>query len=98
MVAGRVAILGGDGRNPERWAALGEVEVYKAPRDGGNGEMRRLEAAIRAGGIARVLVIARFNGHSGMKRLRRLCRAHGVRFVVMVGHPNAQVPTQQSAG
>jgi hypothetical protein len=85
MVGGRVAILGGDGRNPERWAGLGEVEVYKAPRDGGNGELRRLESAIKAGGIARVLVIARFNAHSGMKKLRRTCRTHGVGMVVMVG-------------
>jgi hypothetical protein len=85
MVSGRVAILGGDGRNAERWAGLGEYEVYLSRDAGGNGEFRRLEAAVRSGTIRRVVVLARFNGHSGLARLRLICKERGVSFEVMLG-------------
>lgn len=85
MVSGRVAILGGDGRNAGRWAGLGEYEVYQSRDAGGNGELRRLEEAVRYGKITRVVVLARFTGHSGLARLRLICKERGVSFEWMLG-------------
>jgi hypothetical protein len=74
----RVAVVGGDGRQRERWQGDDRVVFFMAPRDGGNGELRRLEAALRAGSIDRVVILARWNGHAATRRVRRLCRARAV--------------------
>lgn len=86
MVApSRTAVVGGDGRRPEQWEGLGDVVIFRAPRDGGNGELRRLEAAIKSGSIGRVIILARFNGHSATRKIRRTCSVHGVPVVVVPG-------------
>lgn len=75
----RIAVIGGDGR-AKAGLGLGGAEVvrFKSRRDGGNGEARRLAAALKAGGFTRVIILVRWNGHSVTRYLRRLCRKLGV--------------------
>ena len=74
----RVAVLGGDGRFDWRSMADCRVRVFEGRRTGGNGPLRRLERALKSGGVDRVIVLARWNGHSATIRVRRLCRQLGV--------------------
>ena len=70
----RVAVLGGDGRfRPEKLPGC-RVRLYRGCRYGGNGELRRLEQALKAGTIDRLIVLARWNSHSVTSRALRLCR------------------------
>ncbi len=78
----RVAILGGDGRQADRWTGLGKVVHFQARGDGGNGELRRLLAALRSGRIALVVILSRWNGHSATTAVRKLCKKHGIRVEV----------------
>jgi len=73
-----VAVFGGDGRFDERAIPGCQVRKFLSRRAGGNGELRRLEAALRAGSIHRVVVLSRWNGHSGTQRVARLCRKLGI--------------------
>lgn len=77
MVAGRVAVFGGDGRALPTGTAE-DARVFQSPRDGGNGELRRLEAALRGGGFARVVIVTRWNAHSATTKVRALCRRLGI--------------------
>ncbi len=70
----RIAVLGGDGRMLRNRGAGARFRVFKGRRFGGNGELRRLEAALRSGRIDRVFILARWNGHSATTRVLRLCR------------------------
>lgn len=79
----RVAVLGGDGRFRADDLLNCHVRVFPARRYGGNGPVRRLEQALRAGGFDRVLVLARWNGHSATGRVLRLCRQLGIPFRVV---------------
>ncbi len=82
--APRVAVLGGDGRfRAERLPGC-DVRVFRGRRSGGNGELRRLERALKAGSIDRVVVLARWNGHSETRRAMRICRRLGIPVTV---HP-----------
>ena len=81
-VAGRVAIYGGDGRQVERWGTE-NVVFFQSSQFGGNGSLRRLEASLRAGGIALVVILWNWNGHSGTTKVRRLCRQLRVPFQVV---------------
>ena len=74
----RVAVFGGDSRQLERWSELGSTVFFRAQRSGGNGELRRLESALRAGSIDHVAILTRWNGHSATTKIRRLCRSRGV--------------------
>lgn len=72
----RVAVVGGLGRAT---AADGsETRRYGSPRDVGRGELVRLERALRAGGLDRVVIHTRWNSHSATARIRRVCRTLGV--------------------
>lgn len=96
VAASRTAILGGDGRQTGRWAEVGEVEIFRAARDGGNGELRRLEAAVKGGAIARVIILARFNGHSATRRIRHLCAARGIPVLVARGSSPSSIAGVES--
>ena len=76
----RTAIVGGDGRQRRRrrWQHYDPVIFFQGGRSGGNGELARLEAALRAGSIDQVILLARWNGHSVTTRVRRVCRALGI--------------------
>lgn len=78
----RVAVLGGDGRFDRHALSGCRVRVFQGRRAGGNGPLRRLESALRAGGVDHVIILARWNGHSATARVRRLCRQFGVPFEV----------------
>jgi hypothetical protein len=81
-VGGRVAVYGGDARQVERWGAA-NVVFYESSKFGGNGELRRIESALRAGTIAEVIILRKWNGHSGTSKVRKLCRRLGVPFRVV---------------
>lgn len=72
--AQRVAVLGGDGRQPEQWAQHGEVVCFQSPHDGGNGEQRRLMSALRSGSFTLVIILTRWNSHAVTRMVRQLCR------------------------
>ena len=55
-----------------------ELRYFGSGRDVGRGELVRLEQALRAGGIDRVVIRTRWNGHSATSRIRRVCRVLGV--------------------
>ena len=74
----RVAVLGGDARQQRRWSELGTPVFFQGQRFGGNGQLRRLESALRSGTIDQVVILARWNGHSATAKVRRLCRSRGV--------------------
>lgn len=78
----RVAVCGGDGRLPGRvlrsFGAADELVVFPSPGDAGNAGPRRLAAAIGAGAIDEVVILARWNAHSVTRQVRRLCSARGV--------------------
>ena len=74
----RVAVLGGDGRFDKRTLPQCRVRIFQARRFGGNGPLRCLETALKAGGVDQVVILARWNGHSATIRVRRLCRQLGV--------------------
>lgn len=76
----RIAILGGDGkhRECERWAAHGSVVHFPARGDGGNGGLRRLKTALRAGGIDHVVILSRWNSHSATVAVRRVCKLYAI--------------------
>lgn len=71
----RVAVFGGDGRHSSRWEKHGEVRYFPSSGNGGNGGARRLEQAVRTGGVDLVLILIRWNGHKETKRIRDLCRS-----------------------
>ena len=79
----RLAVLGGDGRQLERWALLGEVICFQSPHDGGNGEQRRLLSALRAGSFDRVIILTRWNSHAVTQKVRRLCRQRKIPVEVL---------------
>jgi hypothetical protein len=79
---GRVAILGGDGRQSRKVPADANVRFYQARGDGGNGELRRLLAALAAGSVDTVIILARWNAHCVTSRVRAVCKRLGVRVVI----------------
>jgi hypothetical protein len=79
----RVAVLGGDARQRGRWPEYPGARFFAARGDGGNGELRRLLAALRARAFDLVIVLARWNAHAVTGRVRRACRALGVRVEVI---------------
>ncbi len=80
----RVALMGGDSRQTARWDGLGEAIIFfQAPRYGGNGELRRLQSALRAGSFDLVVILARWNGHSATKQVRAICKRLGIPVQVL---------------
>jgi len=82
-MAWRIALLGGDGRDAARIVPGRRVRVFRGHRYGGNGELRRLERAIKSGGIELLFIHARWNGHSATARAIRLCRKYKIAFRVL---------------
>ena len=56
------------------------ARVYRSRGDAGNGELRRLLAAIAAGSVDHVLIDTRYNGHSGVRAIVAACRRRRVRY------------------
>lgn len=74
----RVAVLGGCPRRDGPWRDLGDPVFFRSARDGGNGELRRLVAALQAGRIVAVVIRPRWNGHAATERVRELCRKRAI--------------------
>lgn len=74
-----MAIYGGDARQAERWGTENTV-FFQSSRSGGNGPLRRLEAALRAGRIVLVVILRKWNGHPGADKVRKLCRRLGIPY------------------
>lgn len=74
----RVAVMGGDGRNVEKFADRGEVTFYQSRHDGGVSERRRMIAALKAGSFDLVILLSRWNGHDATKAIRKVCRTHNI--------------------
>ena len=74
----RVAVLGGDGRFRSERLPGCTVRIFRARRYAGSRSLRDLERSIRAGGIDRVLILARWNGHSTTRRVTSLCRKRNI--------------------
>jgi hypothetical protein len=87
MVTPRVAVFGGDGRHAARCPS--EWTVYASSGFGGNGPKRRLVAAIKAGNVDIVIILAKWNGHSDIHAITAACRSTGVRTVVTWTNPAA---------
>jgi hypothetical protein len=79
----RIAVLGGDGRVRPGLCAEGEVVTFRSPKDGGNGDVRRLEAGLRAGSYTKLVILSRWNSHVITRKIRRLCKRLGVAVVVV---------------
>lgn len=75
----RIAVFGGDGRHDPLSPLAGKVRYFASPGDGGNGDTRRLETAIRAGGVDLVIIVTRWQSHGAANHIYRLCRQLGVR-------------------
>jgi hypothetical protein len=76
----RVAVIGGDGRFDGSDLVNSRVRVFKSTRFGGNGGLKRLVASLKAGGVDRVIILARWIGHSAAGRVLAVCRKLGVPF------------------
>jgi len=59
------------------------VVYYRAPRNGGNGELRVLDAALRAGTFGRESILARWNNHADTRAIRRVCKRLGISVEVV---------------
>ena len=64
---------------------LGETGVccYGGAQHTGNGELQRLVAALRAGGVSEVWILWRWSGHSAVARLIDVCRTLGVAYALV---------------
>ena len=67
------AVIGG---NRRQWRRGGRH--FQAAKFGGNGELRRLEAALRGGQIHEVVVLIRWISHSESGQAAALARRYGV--------------------
>lgn len=79
----RVAVLGGDGRQPEQWAQHGKVVCFQSAHDGGNGEQRRLLDALKQGTFTSVVILTRWNSHAVTRKVRAICRRLKIPVVVV---------------
>lgn len=57
------------------------LRVFRSRGDAGNGELRRLLAAIAAGGVNLAIIDTRRNGHSGVRAVVIACRRHRVQYL-----------------
>ena len=77
--APRVAVFGGDLRKLTRALAdLDHVELFGSTGQTGQGELRRISAALRGGAVRQVCVVIRWAGHGEVDVIRKRCRALGI--------------------
>lgn len=75
----RVAVFGGDLRRSARvFTERDDLELFGSSGQTGQGEMRRLSAALRAGRVDRVYLVIRWAGHKDIETIRALCKALGI--------------------
>lgn len=75
----RVAVFGGDLQKLARdLAEAADVELFGSTGQTGQGELRRMLAALRGGAVVEVCLVIRWAGHGEIHAIRRLCRVLGV--------------------
>jgi len=65
------------------FAAAMQVRFFGSPRDTGLGDLKRLEAAIKAGSIDQVYMQTRWNGHTTTQTVTRLCKERGIQCFLL---------------
>lgn len=78
-----ILVVGGDARQDHRLIRGTLVRAVASTRFGGSGRRRAVIAAIRAGGVQTVLLLARWLGHSESRAIASSCRAVGVRCLIV---------------
>jgi hypothetical protein len=74
-----LAIVGGiDDRTAHHIETDAKVKLYASSKEGGAGELRRLKASIRRGGIDEVWILTCWIGHSECHAIVEECRKHGI--------------------
>ena len=76
----RVAVFGGNGRLPARLDLDADVDVFRSPGDGGNGDFKRLLARLSRNAYDRVIILKRWNGHTATKKIVKTCKRMGIEF------------------
>ena len=66
-----------------RWELHGAPTFFRSLRYGGNGELRRLLAAVRAGSVHLVVILARWNGHAATRTVQQACRRARIRVILV---------------
>ncbi len=92
---GRTAIVGGDGRRLKTLSYGPATRIFPAAKYGGNGLIRALFAALRAGHIERVILLIRFVDHPTSERIKRMCRRLGVPVQRFAGSASADPPDEK---
>ncbi|WP_434419674.1 hypothetical protein [Nannocystis pusilla] len=80
----RFAVVGGDIQKAR--IGLGtrdDVTLFGSSGQTGQGELRRLATALRAGKVERVFVVLRWVGHGEVAAIRALCRTLGIACVAL---------------
>jgi hypothetical protein len=71
--------FGGDLRKLARdLADFHDLELFGSTGQTGQGELRRMSAALRAGALQQVCLVIRWAGHGEIDAIRRLCRTLGI--------------------
>lgn len=74
-----IALVGGIAdRRSHQVEVNGTLKTFASSRNGGTGELRRLIASIRSGGIDEVWILTCWIGHSECHAIVRECRKRGV--------------------
>lgn len=77
--ARRVAVFGGDLQKLARdLVEVADLELFGSTGQTGQGELRRMLAALRGGAVVEVCLVIRWAGHGEIDAIRRLCRVLGV--------------------
>ncbi len=74
-----VALIGGIPEEPQADAgAEAEIRVYGSAKEAGAGELRRLLASLKGGGIDEVWILFCWIGHSESRAIQKVCRPRGI--------------------
>jgi hypothetical protein len=75
----RLAIVGGIAdRTAHHIETNAKVRLYASSKEGGAGELRRLKASIRRGGVDEVWILTCWIGHSECQAIVDECNKHGI--------------------
>lgn len=83
-----VALVGGDGRRRLHHNDC-RISTFPSARDGGNGDVKRLLAAVAGGTIDVVILMTRWLGHSTSHAVTAACKRHDVALRFCTGGMSA---------
>lgn len=74
-----VALVGGIALEARKTLdAKARIKRFASAKEGGTGELRRLLASIKRGGIDEVWILVRWIGHSESRRIEEACAKRGI--------------------